>query len=342
MKTHLYVCSLLLSLLHGGAFASDQPTPGQTKPSAHKLTGPYTHENLTIFLIHGEDLLKNKHFLTLQEGLQQKKVIVHETQNVNELAIENVSTDGDVFVMAGDIVKGGQQDRVIAVDIIIAAKSGRVPIAAFCVEAGRWTRRGQEDVRRFESSSSNAPTKDLKIAVRQQMDQGKVWENVSKVQMQLAGNVGGSVRSVRSASSLQLSLEDKKLQDKMQTYLKKLLPAVDGKNDVLGYVCALNGELNSADAFASHELFLKAWPVLLKGSVVEAIAELKKDQKVAPVTLQAAERFLADAQKGKTTEKQLSNQVRIIQKESKELLLFETQAPAALQAAPLRSSYLKK
>src|SRR5688572_31326248 len=63
---------------------------------------------------------------------------VYETSDVNELAVENISRQFDVFIQSGDIVKGGKQDRVLAVSIIIAARSGRVKIESFCVESGRW------------------------------------------------------------------------------------------------------------------------------------------------------------------------------------------------------------
>src|SRR5262249_12819707 len=189
--------------------------------SKYTLSGPYTHGNLSIFLIHGEDQLKNKTFLTLQEALQQKKVIVHETKQVNELAIENVSPNEEVFIQAGDIVKGGQQDRVIAFDLIVPAKSGRMPIASFCVEAGRWTRRGSESATNFGECNAQAPTKGLKLAVRQQMAQGKVWENVADAQSKLSANVGGSVQSPTSVSSLQLTLENRKLQQTVNDYINQ-------------------------------------------------------------------------------------------------------------------------
>src|SRR5258705_1902266 len=83
----------------------------------YKLSGPYTHKNLSIFLVHGKSVIKGKSFLTLQEALVQKKVVVYETRSVNELSIQNFS-DEDVFVQSGDIVKGGQQDRMIGVDLM--------------------------------------------------------------------------------------------------------------------------------------------------------------------------------------------------------------------------------
>lgn len=99
----------------------------------YTVSQQYACENLTIFLIHGDEKLPEISLLTLQEALEQKKLIVHETRNVNELAIENLSLE-EVYVQAGDIVKGGLQDRVFAYDVIVPAGSGRIPIGAFCVE----------------------------------------------------------------------------------------------------------------------------------------------------------------------------------------------------------------
>ena len=86
-----------------------QNTTGTTQYTAmqspnYRISGPYTHKNLTVFLVHGKDLLKGHTFLTLQEALAQKKVIVYETKDVNELAIKNLSNQ-DIYVQSGDIVR---------------------------------------------------------------------------------------------------------------------------------------------------------------------------------------------------------------------------------------------
>ena len=130
---------LLILTLLGAQQVAKQP-PQTSEAAASKISGPYTHENLTIFLIHGKDELKGKTFLTLAEALQKKLAVVHETKQVNELSIENLSRTEEVFVLAGDIVKGGQQDRIIAFDLIVPPQS-KLPLAAFCVEAGRWQQR---------------------------------------------------------------------------------------------------------------------------------------------------------------------------------------------------------
>jgi hypothetical protein len=172
----------------------------QVQAGEVRLSGPYTHDNLTIYLIHGEDKLKDKNLLTLDEALEQKKVVIHETKQVNELAIENVS-DEEVFVQSGDIIKGGQQDRVIASDLIVSAKSGKLPLNAFCVEHDRWHQRGGEVAYKFSKCDNTCPSNSLKMAVRRSADQAKVWKEVENAQANLGAKVGGSVRSGASATS---------------------------------------------------------------------------------------------------------------------------------------------
>src|SRR5260370_14540126 len=138
MKTNLFgvVAGLVLliaaplGVVAGWGYHGGQKPQGQGE---YRLEGPFTQGNLTVFLIHGQDKIKGQTFLTLQEALVQKKVIVRETREVNQLSIENVSR-AEVYVQSGDIVKGGQQDRMLVVDLILPPRSGKIPIAAFCVE----------------------------------------------------------------------------------------------------------------------------------------------------------------------------------------------------------------
>ena len=103
---------------------------GKPEPKGeYRLEGPFTHGNLSVFLVHGKDKLKGQTFLTLEEALIQKKVIVRETREVNRLTIQNISTE-DVYVQSGDIVKGGAQDRMLVVDLILPPKSAQIPIEA--------------------------------------------------------------------------------------------------------------------------------------------------------------------------------------------------------------------
>ena len=79
------VTALALSFLIQKSIAQTTSTSTTPQASKYRLSGPYTHKNLTIFLVHGADIAGNRTFLTLQEALAQKKVIVYETKDVNEL-----------------------------------------------------------------------------------------------------------------------------------------------------------------------------------------------------------------------------------------------------------------
>ena len=289
--------------------------------SNYRLSGPYTHKNLTVFLIHGKDQ-SNKTFVTLQEALAQKKVKVWETKEVNELAIQNLSNQ-DIYVQAGDIVRGGDQDRMISVDFIVPPKSGRMPIAAFCVESGRWNKRGNEGNASF-ASSENGATNDIKLAAASGRSQQAVWANVTKVQEGLSRNVGGSVNSTVSASSMELSMEDAKVKTTSEAYINALSGLLQNKTDVIGYVLAINGKVDSADVYASHALFAKLWPKLLKSSVVEAIAELN-DAEHKPVTSETVQGFLADSEKATASSKEVTPRVRMVTREDDKNIFSETQ-----------------
>ena len=75
-------------------------------------SGPYTHENLAIFLFHAHDQIDGSRYISLKEALEQKKVRVYETGTVGQLEAENLSETVDIFIQAGDVLKGGRQDRL--------------------------------------------------------------------------------------------------------------------------------------------------------------------------------------------------------------------------------------
>ncbi len=344
----------------GAADDGWKKTPAQPIPANYQFSGPYTHKNLTVYLIHGANQHTGKAPLTLQEAMAQKKVKVIETGEVNQLAIQNISNE-EVFVQSGDIVKGGQQDRVLAMDLIVPPHSGRIPIDSFCVEQGRWQQRGKEMVTAFSSSDQMLNHKDLKIAAKSKNSQGEVWDKVSESQAKLSKNVmvaarkggnrgggdmqigggpgtggaGGAesmlsvgstveVTAAASRSSLQLTLENKVVQATADDYLKALSSAVAGKRDVIGYAFAINGNLNSADVYSSHALFMKLWPKLLKASAVEAIAEFDKADKAQAVSVEAVQAFLTEAETGAAEQKRLTPRVALEKRESDKNLFFET------------------
>lgn len=303
---------------------SSPPATEKISSGDYQISGPYSYKNLSVFLVHGKDKLKGKNFLTLEEAIKQNKIIVYETGSVNELIVENISGD-EIFIQAGDIVKGGKQDRVLSIDIILPRKSGKFPIKSFCVEHGRWHARGNEVEEKFNNSTDQVATKSLRIAVKQKGDQSEVWKEVATAQEKLSGNLGGSVKSEASESSLQLTLENKKVQQMKDEYVQALSKIVEDKNDVIGFVFAINGKINTGDIYASNLLFKKLWPKLLKASAVEAISELKENEKVSPPSLEEVKAFLAGAESGKSVSKEVSNRVKATNVENEKTLLYNTE-----------------
>jgi hypothetical protein len=328
-------------------------TPFLTPPAAAqepRISGPAIHENLSIYFIHGTSA-PGPAPLTLKEAMTAGTATVHETGNVNSLTIENTGKE-DVFVQAGDIVKGGQQDRVLTVSFLVPPGSGRIDIAAYCVEQGRWSARGGEDVKKFASSEKSLPSRDAKLAmlapskpapepapaglnaagqaaidttanmrtrsINQQAAgsaradtgsrQTEMWSNVAKAQRKLTENLGAPVNAAASASSLQLALENTRLAEARKAYVTKLEGAARGQDDIVGYVFAIGGKVNSGDVYSSNALFQKMWTKQLEAAVTEAIGEKNATAGSAPVAaLKAADisAFLTRAEGGRRAETKL-------------------------------------
>jgi ARG/rhodanese/phosphatase superfamily protein len=317
----------------------------------YRVSGPFTHENLSIYFVHGKSA-EGRVPLTLDEALAKRAVRVHETGDVNQLAVENLG-DEDVFIQSGDIVKGGQQDRALTVSLILPPKSGRLPLAAFCVEQGRWSARGREDVKTFTTASAAVPSREAKIAMKAPIAetsdpaapaamrervrstsesdtstrQYQVWKRVRAIQDRLSANVGAPVNATASQTSLQLALENEKLRDLQAAYVKALEQAAKDA-DVVGYVFAINGKLNSGDIYPSNGLFRKMWSKLLRASVTEAIGEKDASAEAAPST-EAVMAFLDAGMKGKSTEKALPADIQLETRTGDKALYFETRRNGA-------------
>jgi len=238
-----------------------------------------------------------------------------------------------------------------------------MPIASFCVEQGRWTARGREDAHRFETASASVPSREAKIAMKapaaaappaagptsgttattrsqpsylSSLDvsrrQQEVWKDVAKVQDKLSQAVAAPVAMPESRSSLQLSLENEKLKEAQAGYVKALQPAGEAGDDVIGYVFAIDGKLNSADLYPSNGLFRKMWPKLLAANAVEEIGD-KATGKAATLPSEADVLvFLKSAEAGKGVEQPLIGGNKLETREAAGALFFETRVPSAPSA----------
>jgi hypothetical protein len=251
------------------------PSQAQDK-TPYRITGPFAHGNLAIYLVHGESA-PGPTPLTLEEALNQGAVVVKETGSVNQLTIENRGGQA-VFVQSGDIVKGGRQDRALTASLVLPPHSGEVDIAAYCVEHGRWTGRGSEASDHFASSNEALPSRQAKLALATPdagygARQGEVWNTVAEVQKKLETNVGAPVAAAASPTSLELSIETGTVAKAREDYVAALADAGRKDRDVIGEVAVINGKISNADLYPSNALFRKMWDKNLRASAVEALSE---------------------------------------------------------------------
>jgi len=329
---------LLVATNSVGARAADSD-------SYYRLSEPAVSENLAVYFVHGNSSAGPVP-LTLQEAMADDTVQVYETGNVNELAIENRGAEA-VFVQAGDIVKGGQQDRSLTVSLLLPPHSGRIPIASFCVEPNRWSQRGHEDVHYFSSANAAMPSREAMIAMKAPAAAGSavqpslasdpsqrliaetrerqhaVWDYVASINRALSANLSSDSGPMPAPGSLQTALEDDKLKEAQGSYIKLLRPAGESDPDIIGYVFAVNGKLNGGDVYSSNALFRKMWPKLLAASITEAIANRDSAAATAP-SIETVKAFVTAAERGNPTVAKLTQDVRLETRETQQALFFET------------------
>ena len=163
LRLSAVVGSLLgISIVGGMAYVSAAPRPTGPPRSegSWRLLEPVTYENIAIFPVVTADTQDTRAFLTLDEGLSSGEVVVSEQgaaglartrdgrpipapqystgDSVNQLVLINRGKR-PLLLLAGELVSGGKQDRIIGKDRIVPAGAPPLPLDVFCVEHGRWT-----------------------------------------------------------------------------------------------------------------------------------------------------------------------------------------------------------
>jgi hypothetical protein len=253
---------------------------------------------------------------------------------VNQLAVINRS-ERPLYLMPGEIVVGGQQDRAVGQEYIIEAKAGPVPIDVFCVEHGRWQGKSFAGFQTLltESLADNergatiavAPTardatkaveesakgkfvatvgnlgKHGRMAVQDKADQSEVWSQVAQENARSGaanGNDTGAFTENYAAS---------KVVDKLEPLVEKLKEPVAKTPNVVGVIVAINGKVDSMDVFQSTPLFQKLWPKLLKSYAFDATNAASDEKNSATCTADDAKEFMKTATSGKAEAKQGEN-----------------------------------
>jgi len=249
----------------------------------------FTCENLRLYPIIAQDSFKMAFrsmakFTPLKQALAQKKVVITEKGNgaaVNTLTIENKSKD-TIIVNCGEVIKGGQQDRVINKDMVLYPNSGKKDLPVFCVEQGRWSARGESVRSRSLNDADGADftgyynysSVELRKVVEKEKDQTKVWSKVSEINKKNKTETATSTYTALDKSSDYTS--------KMSKYLSFFTPVINSEKDIVGVIIVTGDKVLGADIFATHELFMQNFDGLLHSYATEAIINGK------PVTVNQA------------------------------------------------------
>ncbi len=255
------------------------------------------------------DVHKNiSKFENLENAIKENKIRITEVSSsgtVNTLYAENISKD-TLFLMAGEIVKGGKQDRIIGSDVIILPNEKK-NISAYCVERGRWSTKSSGN--QFDGYS-NGVSQNVRKAAIVNKNQSEVWSNVSQV---------NSKNKVSSSTGAYTALEKSKdYNDKLKKYLNVFKSAWNNDPTVVGMIAVSGDKVIGCDIFATHDIFVNAYNNLLHSYITEAISN------GAPITITSNEinKYLEDFLKDESNqENSLNNKGELFKYNSSKLHL---------------------
>ncbi len=277
----------------------------------YKVLAPISHGNLTIFPVVASATHDTSGFLTLDEGLRSGQVMVTEAGRVQPLIRHGVrpvpsgamvntlvlinNSDRPLLLLAGEIVTGGKQDRVIGKDRLVPAHSDPIDLGVFCVEPGRWTGATEQ----FGSLSSQMAQPSVRAKAMADKNQQAVWDSVRAAQNSVAraapapvaAEVHGTTSYARVMDNAAVKRQVDEIAAPMQRDYQSLIRELRARNAV-GVVAAVAGRFVWVDIFASTSLLEQYWPKLVRSYAAEAMPV----RTVAPVRLdtRAAQQFLDD------------------------------------------------
>jgi hypothetical protein len=329
MTTRWFLGFVALAIVVGWVVGTEhQAQAGEVGGSSdYKVLAPIRHGNLTVFPVVASSTHDTKEFLTLDEGLKSGEVEVTESGNVrgmirprhpnanvepqypvhdgaqvNKLALVNNSKK-PLLLLAGEIVTGGKQDRVIGKDRIVPPESDPIDLDVFCVEPGRWVGPSAKFVPGPVGSVMAAPS--VRGKAMADKDQEKVWAQAGRAREQVAVEAQAAPAPMASAAAAELSSTTsyakamqndavisrvdsvaKPIEEQYESTIKQLR-----EKNAVGVVVAVNGQIVWADIFASTSLLEKYWPKLVRSYATDAIVTRAKGGQPSEASAQA---FLED------------------------------------------------
>lgn len=229
------------------------------------VNAPTVYDHLAVFPVVRRTPAGDLGYITLDEAQRGRVVVIIEqpSASVPTVVIRNVGRR-PIYIMAGEIIIGGKQDRMISHDVLIPAGK-ETEVSVRCVEQGRWHGRSGK----FKSGGA------LGLAgVRSALqfkEQQDVWSEVSKAcEEHDATSPSGTYGAI-------LSSED--VGDESRPYLEAMKKGLRDDN-MVGMIMCLNGEVVCVDIFAHPDFFTKVKDKLLKAYVLDAVTTEKENTKI--------------------------------------------------------------
>jgi hypothetical protein len=230
----------------------------------------FTYKNLRVYPIKAKTTLKEQtknyaRYTSLKEALEKKKISITEKEGrgegaeVNTLYAQNTSND-TLFLMAGEVIQGGKQDRVIGQDVVIPPKSAKVKLPVYCVEQGRWSEKnsGNQFNGYFAVSGLS-----VRKAVEVSKNQSEVWAKVSDANKKNKVATSTGAYTALSSANDYVKIENE--------YYKTLQPRLAAEKDVVGLIVASGDKVLGCEIFATEQLFRKSADNLLRSYIHEAV-----------------------------------------------------------------------
>ena len=222
------------------------------------------HGALALVWLHGGEPGTGPAINTLEEAQARGALLITErgTATVRELIVDNRGKS-HALLLAGEILVGGQQNRVLREDILLPPLSGPRSISVYCVEQGRW-RGGRKD---FESKAYVAQPS-LRRKLLDKDEQGRVWSEVDR-------SVRAQGLSVQSPTSSYTAMYEA---PEVRRRLDEVEQAVDDRAapGAVGAMVVIGDEIAGLDAFQDAALFAREWRKLLRAHALESYGRIPK------------------------------------------------------------------
>jgi len=217
---------------------------------------PQHFRGLTLFPLELRGGGDGSEYLTFDEAARAGVLRVWDTGRVEGITMENVSRREWVFAMAGEVVYGGRQNRMLREDVLLPPGSGPVVVATYCVEHGRW--QGRSD--RFDGSRalSNYALRSRALAGAPQQE---IWDQVEREQRRFG--VESPTRDYDAVAASPAVTRE------LGEYRAAFAPIWQGRT--VGFVVAQGRTIVSADAFTSPRLFWRLRDKLLDSYAFDCV-----------------------------------------------------------------------